>query len=145
MLPVKEWDSGYHRWLREYPDASMDEKNMMWMSCVGAFDLREFLDYYDGLTDEEWNTVVQEMAELGYDIRCVFAYKKRRGSDFTISILHEIYEPLLAANQVLDLVFWRDLLYFETPMDKEDRKDSVVALYREFGLPIPQYWRDKLW
>lgn len=107
------------------------------------FDLEEFIKYYDNLTDEQWDILIDLCAKQGYDIRCIHGYKKDMGDRFTILFIYEVLDVLLALEDCAKYIsridgpetwFW----------DGQVKKD-IQERYERFGLPIPKYWRELLW
>lgn len=141
---MKDWSCGYKKWLEDNPDATLSEKVQMIEKCSAQFDYWGFVNYYNNLSVDEWKKVIFDMANKGYDIRCVLHYKKLCGEQFTVVTVHEVFEPLLDANGVGDLVGFQEKFYVE-PWEASGLRDSLIKSYGEWGLPIPQYWRNLLW
>lgn len=141
---MKDWSCGYKKWLEDNPDATLSEKVQMIEKCSAQFDYWGFVNYYNGLSVDEWKEVILDMANKGYDIRCILHYKKLRGERFTVVTVHEVFEPLLDANGVGDLIGFQEKFYVE-PWQEADLRNVLVERYTSFGLPIPEYWRNMLW
>lgn len=107
------------------------------------FRMADFLNYYDTLTDEEWDAAIEMAAKKGYDISSVKAYIRVYGDGhfFRPMGLEEVREQLL------------ELHRFDEPMcstgydDRtvEERRRDIEELYASMGLSVPAYWRRKLW
>lgn len=142
-----DWSSGYQAWLDAHPDADMDTKMKVYNQCWGRFDSDKFCEHYNHLSVEEWEDVIVDMMNKGYDIRSVLCYKKRDGLDFDVSHYDEILDPLLVVDGSKDFFYFGmlDGPYAIFGQEKLDMQKSVVDRYKQFELPIPQYWRNLLW
>lgn len=144
---MKDWSCGYKKWLENNPDAGIDEKVQMIERCSAQFDYWGFVNYYNSLSVDEWKKVILDMANKGYDIRCILYYKNwyaKLGLEFCISMVHEVFEPLLDVSGAGSLIGPREKFYVE-PWEVAGLRDSLIKSYDEWNLPIPQYWRDRLW
>lgn len=109
--------------------------------CQNRFDYDKFISHYDGLSEDEWCDVIREAEEMGYDIRSVLYYKKEYGDDFTIENLLEIVNPLLAMDGANTFLQLGPIHYdYLKPMQEE-----ISERYARWGLPIPEYWKLRLW
>ena len=85
------------------------------------FNMTEFLDYYNTLTDKEWDAAISMAAAKGYDISNIKPYMQICCDDF----------------------FMTDTGYDDRPIDEQRR--SIEDMYALIGRPVPAYWREKLW
>lgn len=141
---VKDWSCGYQDWLVSHPDVGLDEKVRMIEKYRVKFDCQAFIQYYDGLSVVEWKSLILDMADRGFDIRCVLHYKKLYADEFTLRLVPEVLEPLYCACGVDDFVDWKQKFWCE-PWECSDLRQTLMEKYSSWGLPIPQYWRDLLW
>lgn len=107
------------------------------------FNMTEFSDYYNTLTDEEWDAAIGMAEKKGYDISNIKPYIRVYGRDgfFKPLGLEEVREQLLALHGFKE-VMW------STGFDDrtiDERRRSVEELYARMGRPVPEYWRAKLW
>ncbi len=141
---MKDWSCGYKKWLVDHPDADSAEKVQMIEKYKVDFDCQKFIRYYDGLSVDEWKSVILDMADRGFDIRCVLHYKKLYGDEFTLRLVPEVLEPLYCACGVDEFIDWKQKFYCE-PWEDADLRKTLVEMYSSWELPIPQYWRNLLW
>lgn len=107
------------------------------------FRLIEFLDYYNTLTDEEWDAVIEMAAKKGYDISNVKAYIRVYGSNpgFEPMNLEEVCEQLLVfhgRNEPMSATC-------TGAVSIEEERRNTEEFYASMGLPVPDYWRARLW
>lgn len=107
------------------------------------FSLDDFIKYYDNLTDEQWNVLIGLCAKQGYDIRCIYGYKKEFGDEFTVLFADEILNPLLVLERCAGYMSVRDS-FVEYQGDVQAQQ-VIEKRYANYGLPIPDYWRKRLW
>lgn len=107
------------------------------------FRISEFLDYYNTLTDEEWDAAIEMAAKKGYDISNVKAYIRVYGKNpgFEPMNLEEVCEQLLeiyGQNEGMS-----STCIGSVPIEEERR--NMEEFYASMGLPVPEYWRVRLW
>lgn len=104
--------------------------------------LAEFLDYYNTLTDEEWDKAIEMAAKKGYDISNIKAYIRVYGDS-------SHFEPMNfeeARVQLLELHGGGPVLQLKASIVSiEEERREITEAYATMGLPVPQYWKDKLW
>lgn len=138
---MNDWGSGLRKWYEANQGCSEREFREGYAKCRNKFDCDKFISYYDSLSEDEWRDVIREAEKMGYDIRSVLYYKAEHGDDFTIEDLLEIVNPLLemdGAGAFLQL----GPVFYDYP---EPVRERVTENYNRWGLPIPEYWRERLW
>lgn len=102
----------------------------------------DFLDYYDTLTDDEWEDAIRMAAKKGVDISYIRIYRKSCCNSFCKPMSFEdICEPLLQIHG------------FNEPMTStctgvttvNEERNNIVDFYARLGVPVPKYWKEKLW
>lgn len=108
-----------------------------------GFKLSEFLDYYNTLISEEWDAVIDVAADRGYDIFNVKAYIRVYGiiPGFTPMSLEEVYESLLKYHGENGSIWTSPACI----VDRETERRETAAFYASLGVPVPEYWKSKLW
>ncbi len=106
------------------------------------FNMTEFLDYYNTLTDKEWDAAISMAAAKGYDISNIKPYMQICCDDFFRPMgFEEVCEKLLKLHGINDVM--TDTGYDDRPIDEQRR--SIEDMYALIGRPVPAYWREKLW
>lgn len=87
--------------------------------------------------------VVNNFFKFLPDIRSVLCYKKEYEdeNDFTIEDLPEIIDVLLYLDDASALMPIKDM-YISRP---DFMRELITDRYTRFQLPIPKYWRERLW
>lgn len=104
------------------------------------FRINDFFDYYDTLTDEEWEAAIQMAAKKGVDISNIRPYLKMccRNGHSTPTSFEEIREKLLQLHG-----FNEPMADTCTCMESiEDRRKNIEDFYTYLGVPVPDYWRE---
>ena len=138
---MKDGHSGLREWCDKHKGCSDFEFSVGQAKCKNQFDYDKFVSYYDGLSDCEWSVVIQAALVLGYDIRSVLYYKKEMGTTFTVDVLPEIIEPLLCMDGASAFVDAGNVVYDCPSLMRQDVLDD----YTRWGLPVPEYWKVRLW
>lgn len=135
--------SGWKEWLDAHPNADESQIFAEFNKRKGVFDYEKFVSHYDNLSEAEWLSVIQDAADKGYDIRSVLCYKKEYDGedDFTIEDLPEIIDVLLALDGAAALMPCKDM-HISRP---DFLRELITDRYARFQLPIPEYWRERLW
>lgn len=106
------------------------------------FRMHDFMDYYNSLTDAEWDMAVRRAAGRGYDISSVKPFIRVYCDDVIRPMgLEEVREKLLKMHG------FRGVLCESSSCDLGigEQRHGIEALYAGMGVPVPDYWREKLW
>ena len=95
------------------------------------------------MTDEEWDVAIEMAAKKGYDISNIKPYIRVYGGGYAFRPmgLEEVREQLLKLhgfNEPMSSTGYDDRTIEEQRRDTEE-------FYARMGLPVPEYWRAKLW
>ena len=140
---MNDWSSGWREWCEAHSDADEDVVFAEFGKRQDAFDYDKFVTHYDNLSEDEWRAVIQDALDKGYDIRSVLCYKKEYEDerDFTIEDLPEIIDVLLCMDGASALMPLKDT-YISRP---DFMRELITDRYARFQLPVPEYWRERLW
>lgn len=106
------------------------------------FRMVDFLNYYDTLTDGEWDAAIEMAAKKGYDISNIKPYIRICCDDFFKPMgFEEVREKLLELHGFNEPMCSTG--YDDRPV--EERRASIEEIYARIGRPVPAYWREKLW
>lgn len=107
------------------------------------FNMTEFSDYYNTLTDEEWDAAIEMAAKKGYDISNIKPYIRVYGGGYTFQPLglEEVFAQLLQVHGFNEVM--SDTGYDDRTIE-EQRRDTE-EFYARMDRPVPEYWRAKLW
>lgn len=138
---MDDWGSGWREWYEAHQDSADDIVFGKFAECREKFDYSKFVEHYNNLSDSEWQEVIKAAAKLGYDIRSVLHYKKERGDGFDVEFLYEIISPLLCMDGASAFGYEDEIVYdYPEPM-----REEISERYARWGLPIPEYWKLRLW
>lgn len=105
------------------------------------FRIKDFFDYYDTLTDDEWDAAIQMAALKGYDISSIKAYIRVYGAVSKPMEFEEVRDSLLAIHVPGEAMYQYGI--DETPLD--EKRAAVEDMYARMGLSVPDYWKERLW
>lgn len=107
------------------------------------FRIKDFFDYYDTLTDDEWDAAIQMAAKRGVDISNIKPYIRVYGhrDHFSPMEFTEVCDKLIAlhnpGNPMTSLP--------AAIISRDEHRKEIENLYASLGVPVPDFWKEQLW
>lgn len=107
------------------------------------FRINDFFDYYNTLTIDEWDEAIRMAAKRGVDISNIKPYIRIYGheDDFLPLEFVEIREKLIAMHCPDNPMTWLPAAI----ISREEQRKEIEDLYASLGVPVPDFWKRRLW
>lgn len=107
------------------------------------FRINDFFDYYNTLTIDEWDEAIRMAAKRGVDISNIKPYIRIYGheDDFLPLEFVEIREKLIATHCPDNPMTWLPAAI----ISREEQRKEIEDLYASLGVPVPDFWKRRLW
>ncbi len=108
-----------------------------------SFESMTFFDYYNTLTIDEWDEAIRMAAKRGVDISNIKPYIRIYGheDDFLPLEFVEIREKLIAMHCPDNPMTWLPAAI----ISREEQRKEIEDLYASLGVPVPDFWKRRLW